>query len=238
MATLQVLSVDCESHPSIVVLTTENGRVVFDAGEGAQRLAVEHKVRIGKMSHIFLTSHRQSSLGGLPGMLLTLFDAGVTDIQLTGTAMASRFLSSTSLFMRPFNRFAVVDSQQLYRTTADKVTITAVPVLSAALQVQRVCYCGFTPEIVGKFLVAKAEALGVPKGPQFGKLKGGATITLPDGRVVRPADVLEDPEPGKHFAIIAAIAGDEVDLLEGLCSSRHWHRYQHSHGGTDIMHTM
>lgn len=67
MTSLQLLSVDCEIHAPMVALTTENARVLFDVGEGAQRLAVEHKVRVGKMSNIFLTSHRQASIGGLPG---------------------------------------------------------------------------------------------------------------------------------------------------------------------------
>lgn len=70
-ATLQIISVDCESHPAIVALITENARALFDAGEGVQRLVVEHKLRVGKMTNIFLTSHMQCSLGGLPGSLLS-----------------------------------------------------------------------------------------------------------------------------------------------------------------------
>lgn len=53
----------------------------------------------------------------------------------------------------------------------------------------------------GRFHLEKAEALGVPKGPLFGALQHGKAVTLPDGRTVRPEEVVEPPRRGRKVAV-------------------------------------
>lgn len=51
------------------------------------------------------------------------------------------------------------------------------------------CYiCGLA-DAPGRFHPEKAAALGVPKGPMFGRLKAGQAVELPDGKTVQPAEV-------------------------------------------------
>jgi ribonuclease Z len=52
----------------------------------------------------------------------------------------------------------------------------------------------------GKFDVAKAQALGIPPGPVYGKLKAGLTITLEDGRMINGAELCSAPETGRKIA--------------------------------------
>lgn len=47
-----------------------------------------------------------------------------------------------------------------------------------------VCYICWLSALPGKFFVKKALELGVPKGPLFGDLQAGNTITLDDGQQV------------------------------------------------------
>ena len=54
----------------------------------------------------------------------------------------------------------------------------------------------------GKFLPQKAIELGVPRGPLFGRLKQGQPVTLENGRVVHPKDVLEHQDLGPQFLIV------------------------------------
>ena len=58
------------------------------------------------------------------------------------------------------------------------------------------------------FLVEKAEALGIPAGPERGQLVAGKTITLADGRVITPDMVLarrdSRRETGPHWRYWAA----------------------------------
>jgi len=62
------------------------------------------------------------------------------------------------------------------------------------------------------FLVEKAEALGVPPGPWRRELVAGKSVTLPDGRVVHPDEVLGPPRRGLKYVHIGDIGrvDDEV----------------------------
>ena len=51
------------------------------------------------------------------------------------------------------------------------------------------CYICQLSDTPGRFLPEKAAALGVPKGPLFGRLKGGQAVQLPNGKEVQPTDV-------------------------------------------------
>ncbi|GBG72885.1 hypothetical protein CBR_g12605 [Chara braunii] len=59
----------------------------------------------------------------------------------------------------------------------------------------------------GRFSVEKALAAGVKPGVSYAMLQRGETITLPDGRLVRPMDVLGQSRRGRK----AVILGDTCD---------------------------
>jgi ribonuclease Z len=51
----------------------------------------------------------------------------------------------------------------------------------------------------GMFNLEKAQSLGIPPGPVYGKLKQGQTITLEDGRKINGKDLCGQPEVGRKF---------------------------------------
>ena len=53
----------------------------------------------------------------------------------------------------------------------------------------------------GKFHPERATALGVPFGPLYGELQRGRGVTLPDGRRVEPADVLDGARRGRRLVV-------------------------------------
>ena len=53
----------------------------------------------------------------------------------------------------------------------------------------------------GRFDIAAAMRLGIPKGPLFGVLQRGERVTLPDGRTVAPDEVLGAPRPGRKIVL-------------------------------------
>ncbi|GAB4850232.1 tRNAse Z trz4, mitochondrial [Ancistrocladus abbreviatus] len=66
-----------DTSPS-VLLFFDKQRFIFNAGEGLQRFCTEHKIKLSKIDHIFLSRVCSETAGGLPGLLLTL--AGIGDV--------------------------------------------------------------------------------------------------------------------------------------------------------------
>ncbi|XP_078431873.1 tRNAse Z4 [Wolffia australiana] len=64
-----------DTSPS-VLLFFDKQRFIFNAGEGLQRFCTEHKIKLSKIDHMFLTRVSSETAGGLPGLLLTLAGIG------------------------------------------------------------------------------------------------------------------------------------------------------------------
>jgi ribonuclease Z len=69
------------------------------------------------------------------------------------------------------------------------------------------------------FLNEKANALGVPQGPERRLLVKGLPITLTDGRMIYPDDVLGELQPGAKLVITGDIG--EIDGLERIARNAH-----------------
>lgn len=91
--TVQVLGTGAEGAPKALYMFTDHSRYLFNCGEGTQRLAHEHKMKLSKLEHIFVTEPTWSNMGGLPGVSLTIQDVGVPQITLHGPAGLVRCLT-------------------------------------------------------------------------------------------------------------------------------------------------
>jgi ribonuclease Z len=210
---LQVLSVDNDYHSYCLAITTEKYRFLIECGEGTQRLAVEHKLRFGKIGAVFLTSAEITSVGGLPGMLLTLDDSGVTSPNVVGPSAVVDFMQSTGYFMRTLGNYhSITDSSSGVPMNFEELVMTPFLLLtssnSSLQSLEKVCYIGETPTIPGKFDLQKAIELKIPKGPLYGKLKNGMPITLENGTVINPEQVLGEATPSFYFAIAPRLNAD------------------------------
>ncbi|KAL2853370.1 hypothetical protein BJY01DRAFT_206931 [Aspergillus pseudoustus] len=84
---------------------------------------------------------------------------------------------------------------------------------------ESLCYIIKAQDVRGKFDAAKAFALNVEKGPKFGQLSDGRSVTSMDGKVVTPDMVLGPTRLGKGLAIIELPTPDYVD---GLVDRPEW----------------
>jgi ribonuclease Z len=71
-------------HPTVLLHTSQGKRYLFGkVPEGLQRSLNEQKLRVSKLSGIFLTGKLDwEGMGGLPGMILTVSDQGKKDLNL------------------------------------------------------------------------------------------------------------------------------------------------------------
>lgn len=74
-------------------------RYLFNCGEGTQRLAHEHRTKLTRMEHIFLTRKAWCRFGGIPGLCLTLQEIGVPKLNLHGPSGIDRIFESTRKFV-------------------------------------------------------------------------------------------------------------------------------------------
>ena len=85
---------------------------------------------------------------------------------------------------------------------ADEPSIRSLP-----MQKQAVTYLFTTPPIPGKFLIDKAQALNVPRGPLYAQLKAGKNVAFVDAttgeeRTVTSEEVVAKSSPGVGVAVV------------------------------------
>ncbi|KNE60081.1 hypothetical protein AMAG_05512 [Allomyces macrogynus ATCC 38327] len=79
-----------------------------------------------------------------------------------------------------------------------------------------VAYVCFGPEVRGKFDVKRAAELGLKPGRAFGKLQRGESVTMPDGKVIHPLDVMGPTRPSQVFVVLDL---PTEDYLRGALAS-------------------
>ncbi|XP_022916728.1 ribonuclease Z, mitochondrial isoform X2 [Onthophagus taurus] len=97
--TLQVLGSGAEGAPRSLYVFSDQARYLFNCGEGTQRLAHEHKMKLAKLEHIFITQPVWKNIGGLPGTALTIQDVGVPKITLHGPQGLDELFVATKRFV-------------------------------------------------------------------------------------------------------------------------------------------
>ncbi|CAK9291320.1 unnamed protein product [Gordionus sp. m RMFG-2023] len=103
LAYFQVIGNGSRGSPKSIHLFTNSYRYLFNIGEGAQRLIIEHKCKLSKLSGIFITHSSWDNMGGLPGILLCLRDIGINKVVLHGPPKVENLFIMTKGFMETTN---------------------------------------------------------------------------------------------------------------------------------------
>lgn len=220
--TLQCISnYNWDSTPSFI-LNFDSARYIFGCGEGNQRICAENGIKTVKLRAVLLPQLNWEFAGGLPGALLTASDkigAGETKkITLVGPKGLKKLIAGTGGFIyRPNMDFECVEHGQdsLGTVFVDKnVNIRAIiteqktDILGSGTSRHvgggaSVSYICQGPSIPGKFDRAAAQRLGLRPAIDYKRLIGGESVTLPDGRIVNPADCVGPGNPGSVFIFVS-----------------------------------
>jgi ribonuclease Z len=175
-------------------------RLLFDCGEGTQRQLLASAVGLVDLREIFLTHYHADHYLGLPGMLKTFALRGREEpITIYGPAgLGSLFADLRRIFGKLTYEAALVDLRPGDRLPRDGYTLEAFSVLHGR---SAVGYSVLEDERPGRFDVAAADRLGVPPGPERGQLQHGEPVTLADGSVVLPEQVLGPARQGRKVCI-------------------------------------
>ncbi len=162
---------------------------------------------------------------------MTIADAGESPIFIDGPDKLNLFMHSTRNFMRiSGGRLHTSDDRGTCQNSylCDGVIIHALrfSTYSSAFNVcSHVCYVGQTEAQKGKFDLQKATDLRIPKGPLYGKLKNGESVTLTDGTVISPDQVLGPAEASRYFIIVCNMELHEEKLVHDVSENEYFNRY-------------
>ena len=168
--------------------------LLFDCGEGTQRQLVR-SVGLADMTHVFLTHFHADHWLGLPGMLKS-FELRDRHAPLTvyGPAGTAELLGSLRrVFGRLSYPFSIVELEAGEGARFDGYEVAAFNVRHRGVSFG---YALVEDPRPGRFDADKAMALGIPFGPDFGRLQRGEVV---DG--VRPEDVIGPRREGRKIVI-------------------------------------
>lgn len=266
-------------HPLLLFQSLQGEKYLFGRiPEGTQRAINEKKIKLNKLQHVFLTGTMNwSSVGGLPGLILTLADQGKDKLHLhygnnlllnfiiatwrlfifrfginlsTNNMLDSSFkdkaITVNSIVFKPSNAMPKPYNTQITESATNKIVSEIVnrmfPILDSeqknnpsndfTLNIDlfkgsnylnektlnhnlTTCYEIKCNPVRGKFKLDEAVKLNIPFGPIRGKLTKGESVTLEDGTVVHPHQVMD---PDQLFSTILIIDIPSNDYLPKMIS--------------------
>ena len=211
-----------------IALTREGETLLLDCGEGTQRQMMRYGVGF-TFREIYFTHYHADHILGVTGLLRTM---GLQDrtapVTLYGPRGAERVLGAALALGIERNRFPVeiVEVKAGDRLRHEQFDMVA---FEADHRADTIGWALVEHDRLGRFDPERARALGVPEGPLWGKIHKGEAITLEDGRVVAPAELVGptrrgrtvvytgDTRPSAHVATIAR--GADLLIHEATFSS-------------------
>ena len=181
-----------------VAVRREGVVLLFDCGEGTQRQMVMAKPSISNPGHVFITHLHGDHLLGLLGLIQSMAlqnreapfhiygPKGLDDIVKFNLKALKVYIPYRIYFHRV--REGVV-------LKGDGFTVSARRTLHTA---DSYAYRLDESSRPGRFHPEKAEALGVEKGPLWGRLQRGRSVTV-HGKTVKPSQVLGPRRRGASF---------------------------------------
>ena len=187
--------------PAAFLLRRGGERLLFDCAEGTQRQLQRSTAGLPDLEEIFLTHFHADHILGLPGMLKTFALRGRDELGLT--VYGPRGLRDLFARLRPLVGRLPYPLTTVELAPGDTLERGDYRLETFAVDhgVTAVGYVLVEPERPGRFDVAAADALGVPPGQERGILQGGEPLTLPDGSVVTPDEVLGPARPGRKIVL-------------------------------------
>ena len=208
---------------SATLMRRGGDRLLFDCSEGTQRQLLRSDVGLVELEEIFLTHYHADHYLGLPGMLKTFALRG-REVPLTvygPPGLDELFATLRRIFGRLTYPLAAVELEAGAVLERDGYRIEA---FAVDHRVTAIGYALVENARPGRFDVDVATSLGVPDGPERGVLQRGASVSLPDGRVVTPDDVLGEARAGRKVvlsgdtapcaSVVEAAAGADVLVHE------------------------
>lgn len=206
---------------SSLVVQHDEYRFMVDCGEGTQRQILKSGIGFKRLNHILLTHGHLDHVLGLAGLLSTFLRwEAIEEVNIYGSRHTMERVDDliNGVVLRkqpaeiPVNLFDIKPGL-IFSTEKFQITAFAVDHRGSGS-------LGFLFEEFGRrpFINEAAEALAIPPGPWRKDLVAGKVITLADGRVIHPDQVLGPEVPGTRLAVVGDVGRPEklVEQVRGV----------------------
>ncbi len=200
---------------SAALVLHRDQRFLVDCGEGTQRQLLRSGLGFRKLDKVLLTHGHLDHILGLGGLVSTFSRwESIDTLHIYGGNWAlQRVQDLMHVVLRGGEVDTAVELVEIHSGPiwqGGAMTITAFPVSHRGPGCFGFC---FEERTHRPFLADRAQTLGIPNGPERRQLVEGHAVTLADGRVIAPADVLGEPIAGTKLVHVGD-AGRTDNLIE------------------------
>ena len=190
---------------SALIVQHEDYRFLIDCGEGTQRQILRAGSGFKRLNQIFLTHGHLDHILGLAGIISTFMRWEVMDeVEIYGTqhTLDRVYDLIFRVVLRGYHgkspvTLHAVEPGQFFDTDRFSVTAFSVDHRGSDSLGYR-----FEERSRRPFLPEKAAELNIPPGPWRRDLVDGKPITLPDGRLIDPEQVLGEARKGTSLVVV------------------------------------
>jgi ribonuclease Z len=172
---------------------------LFDCGEGTQRQMMRYGVSFN-VGDIFFTHMHADHILGVTGLIRTMALQGRTEpMRLFGPPKSERLLRQAVTLGSDKQHFPI---NYVEMTPGEPLQRDGYSILPFSVEHGGALALGLaiveSPRL-GRFNPDRARSMGIPEGPLWGQIHKGQEITLPDGRVVHPSELVGPTRSGRKL---------------------------------------
>ena len=201
---------------SAQIVKHDEYRFLVDCGEGTQRQILQSGTGFKNLKHILITHGHLDHILGLGGLMSTFMRwEAIEELDIFGGRSTLDRVHDLiyGVVLRGNQAPMPLRLNEIKPGTffeSDDFTVTAFSVTHRGPDCLGYVFEGKARH---PFLAQKADELGVPFGPERRDLVAGKEITLPDGRRVKPEDVLGTLQKGVKLVVVGD-AGRTDNILD------------------------
>ncbi|WZL89512.1 ribonuclease Z [Salinimicrobium sp. 3283s] len=190
------------TNPTSQVLEINNEVFLIDCGEGTQVELRRHKIKFGKIKHVFISHLHGDHFYGLIGLISTFMLLNrKTELHIYGpkgikeiVLLQLKYANSWTGYPLYFHELSSTGPQVILNTR--KVTVETIPLKH---RIYANGYLFREKPKPRKLLMEEVEKYNIDVAYYKG-IKKGKDAVLEDGRIIPNVELTEDPEPPESYA--------------------------------------